>query len=178
MGRLTPPPAAGITKLGEVAVAVAAPTIDLPNIPQGFRHLLLRVSGRSTEAAEQTAVSARFNVDAGANYDWQANQANGVNAFGYESLATTGILLGYVAGASAPAGAVGAAEAALHDYRGSLHKSCLAFTGFRGAAPSGSTAAINISGFWRNVAAINRVTLVLAAGNFDVGTVASLYGLA
>jgi hypothetical protein len=58
-----------------------------------------------------------------------------------------------------------------------FHKIAQVAGGHKTGTASGSFSTSTLTGHWRSTAAITRITLRLAAGNFVTGTTATLYGL-
>jgi hypothetical protein len=164
--------------LADTTLGGAAAQIDFASIPATFAHLMLILYPRGDAAAVSTGLIARFNGDAGANYDWQLMQGQAAVASAAEGIAATGIFSTAVPAASAVGNAFGIYEMLIPHYTNTA-----SFKGFTGRASSKTTNAsggITVqgwSGFWRNVAALNRITLSLASGNFAAGSRATLYGL-
>lgn len=156
--------------VGEQELAVASATIDFTGIAATWDELELIVRPRGDTAAVNTILSLRINNDSGANYDY------GYDGLGVsESVGATNIRLGEIPAGTASAGAHGYYRCDIPNYSdASRLKNVL----FRGGADWG-TAAGNRAwyqgiGKWRSAAAINRLTLALAAGNFAAGSIATL----
>lgn len=158
---------ARLSPIASVLLAAPAATIDFPAIPAaGFTALRLVLSLRADNAAAANQAAIRFNGDAGNNY-----------------VSAASVLGSYIALAPIPAAAsgvatFGAAEVIIPAYNNAARfKSAEYYGGFAdtGAGASGHGAS---GGSWRNVAAINRITVVLTiAGNLVAGSRADLYGL-
>lgn len=166
-------------QLAETVLSGAASSIDFTSIPATFRHLMLVIDTRLTGAVTGAAVGVRFNGDSGANYDMQFLQANNLTVSSGQTLAGTSIAnIGSVPGASATAGLSGLIVATIPNYRGTTFQKTIESRN----TLKRSTAAADFfvqafGGWWRSAAAINQITLIPGSGNFDVGTVATLYGL-
>jgi hypothetical protein len=151
-------------------------TVSFTSIAATYRDLRLVVRGRGTTAANSVAVTLQFNADTGAHYDYERLGASSTSAVAVQSLAQTSVGIGFIPAASAASGVGDAADATIHDYRGSLQKSLKSLTGPKNNTTSGNISINIISGWWRDTSAITRVDVILAAGNFDTGSVVSLYG--
>lgn len=157
----------------------AAASIDFTGIPATFRHLQLVIDGRLSGAVASAGVNLRFNGDTGANYDFQYLQSNNTTVLGGQSLAQTSLAnVGSFPGASATAGLSGGIELTIPNYAGTTwQKTLVSRNALRVGTAAANYYAQVISGFWRSAAAINQITIISGSGNFEIGTVATLYGL-
>lgn len=165
--------------LAEVVLAAPAATIDFSAIPATFRSLMILMQGRGDVAAANTALLMRFNNDSGAaKYGYQIGTFAGTSPAAAESVSTSGISMGQLVGATAPAGSPSAYSIFIPEYRGTtIQKTGIATGGYRVGAGSAQVIAFQAYGVWLDTAAINRVTLSLASGNFIAGSSAVLIGI-
>lgn len=172
------PAAAGLVQIAQIIVSTAQATLDFTSIPGTYRDLLIRVQARGTNAALNVSTRVRFNNDSGSNYDYQTAQFDGSAQTVDTSLGATAMWIGYTPGSTATAGSAGQFDLSIANYIGTaFHKTMLNDSGPKWGTTSATAYRIITSGFWRNTAAITQVTLILDSGNFDTGTVATLYGL-
>jgi hypothetical protein len=169
----------GLVVLADETKAAAQPSFDFAGLPGGHSGLLIAWSGRSSAAATTDIVLARFNADAGNNYDRQRRENSAPTTLTeVQNLAGAVALVGNLPGDSATAGWAGAGEITIPNYAGTVfHKLVRSKSIARtGAAPNvdlGDQGAI-----WRSTAAIERVTLTLNTGpNWMIGSRCTIYGL-
>lgn len=164
--------------LADTTLVGSAATIDFTSIPATFAHLRLAIYGRGDTVAVGTNILARLNNDSTAVYQYQLLLASAAVASAVEGLAQTSIVLGNMPAASAGANFFGACVIDLLHYAGATNQKVLEYlTGFRSGGATGNGTTYKGSGWWANGAAINRLTLIPAAGNFVAGTRATLYGI-
>lgn len=168
-----------LRKLADQTIAGAsAATIDFQNINQRHAHLLLIVYGRSTAAVATVSLYLRFNNDSAAVYDYQQLYGNAAAAGAGEAFAQNQIRLGTLPGATAPANVFGSCHADIPHYAGTVGEKTLNARGSTKAGTTTTTLVVEQTAcFWRSAAAINRLTLLLSGGNFEIGSRATVYGL-
>lgn len=153
-------------------------TVTFSSIAATYRDLRLVIRGRGTSASASVAVTITFNNDTGANYDYERVSAvsNAVSAIGLT--AQNSINFGGIAAASATADVADAMIVDIFDYRGTtFQKAANSRSGTKTGTAAANLATEAKSGWWRSTAAINRVDVILSAGNFTTGSVVSLYGV-
>jgi hypothetical protein len=162
------------------SIATSTPTsgtsVTFSSIPSTYKHLQIRILGRTDYASTNDSVTVRFNSDTGSNYSYHAIQgaAGGVSAAGVAS--TTGILLNNgLAGSESGSSIFGADIIDIHDYSStSKNKTVRAFNGRENNT---SVSVIGIrSGAWYSTSAVTSVTLIFN-GNAQSGSVFALYGI-
>lgn len=158
-------------------LSIATATIDTGAIiPSTYAHLLVVVYARGDTAATNIQVSMRFNNDSAANYDWEQVGANINTASGSEGAGATSIKVGECAANTAPASVFDSCFIAVPQYAGTTgQKTSLALNGLKTGTTSGSFFGRSTAGWWRSTAAITRITLFPTAGNFQIGTRATVY---
>ena len=177
IGGAVPSVGAALFLIKNTTLTVAAATVDFTNIPQSFRHLELVCQMRGDTAATNVAVGLRFNNDSGANYDYIIMAANATAAGVGEGLAQTQMQAFQMSGATAPANSADGFNVLIHNYASTIHRK--AITSLNSEKLAETTTNIYLratAGWWRSTAAIDRVTILPASGNFVVGCVFSLYG--
>jgi hypothetical protein len=169
-----------LTQLASTVLGASAPSIDFSGIAATLTHLLIVYYLRSDAATTNDNLLIRFNNDSGANYDMQADRAFAATPAANEALAATSInCTSCLCGANAPANVFAGGTIEIHNYaNASNNKTASVVGGSKGGTTTGTLIASRIAGFWRSSAAINRVTLLPATGNFVTGSLATLYGLA
>lgn len=161
-----------LTVISRTVLAAPAASVDLTSIPATYENLILEVMGIGTAAANSVVGRVRFNGDSAANYDSQYGQAQGSSNF-QASRAATAIQDSFFLPAANSTPAVGAARIWIPNYaRTTLRKIATSICSHVDSGPSVS----KHTTLWRSTAAINQVTVVLSSGNFDTGTVVTLYG--
>lgn len=172
------PGTAGVAVISDQTLSGAAATITFSSIPATYKELRVILQGRGDTAASAVNVSLRFNADTGANYDRQFFQGNVSAASAGESFAQTSAQVGTLSAATSPANAAGQIAIEIPNYTGAVfQKTAEARTGFKSSTASGGLLMQDSSIFWRNTAAITQIDLIASAGNFIIGTRATLYGI-
>jgi hypothetical protein len=137
-----------------------------------YKHLQLRIVGRSTRAAADDAMFIQLNGDTGANYAWHRLLGNGSTA---SSTGLTGIAvphLGVIPANSATANLFGGVVADLIDpYSTTKNTTIRSLAGF-----AISWIALH-SVLHLNTSAITSIRLFNLGGNMQVGSRFSLYGI-
>ena len=153
-------------------------TVTFAAIPQYFQDLEIVLNGRGTVVATNAVVIIHFNGDTTGNYDYEFLQATAALAQGGGALATSSPTVANVCGSTAPAGASGIARIYIPNYSGTtFQKSSLTLSNAK--VNTATTAGIFLQSYsvwWRNTAAITQIELILAANNWDTGSIVSLYG--
>jgi hypothetical protein len=168
-------------RIAELLLTVATFELDFLNIPDNYKHLILRILTRSTGAVTGTELDFYFNGDnTTTNYDYMyivaaagAAIPNPTNVLG------AGVMeMGTCAGANAPAGAADCTELDIHGYAQTvLQKSAIAQTAQKRANTTGNLVMGIRAGWFRSTTKINRITCRLGTGDFEVGTIATLFGV-
>lgn len=169
----------GLVKLAEVGpLGSGQATLDFTSIDQNFRSLILDAQFRGTTAANTVAVALRINNDSGANYDYQQFIGSGAAASAAEAFGQTSLAIGNMPGSTAAAGLAAQFRCEIANYVGTtFNKTALTRMANKAGTGTGNLAIVELGGFWRSTAAITRVTLIPNTGNFDTGSVATLWGV-
>lgn len=173
-----PPSSSGAMSLIASAIlGVAAATIDLTSIPAGFSLLNILLITQTDNASNQNLLIT-FNGDSGNNYDCEQSNANASSPTATESSNAAASLN---IGAVAPSNATGctlSTTISLPWYSATtFHKTLVASGTLTLGTATTNYWLRSASGRWRSTAAINRITLTLAAGNFIAGTQWAMYGV-
>lgn len=158
----------------------AVASFDFASIPQTFAHLMVVLEARGDTAGNLVSACVRFNNDSGASqYSYAAILNTSASADGtLDNTSNTLGLLGAVPAAAAAAQLAGTTSFTVQRYAGgTLLKRWLAQYGTQYASTTGAWQMGLTSGFWNSSAAITRVTLFPASGNFVAGSRATIYGL-
>jgi hypothetical protein len=148
------------------------------SIPGTYHHLKLVLIARGDTLATSTNVLLTFNADTGAHYDFEGFQASGTTVAAFQNLALTNAFLANMASGSAAAGLASQTSVEIAGYAGTaFQKTFITQNGMERATTTGNLFAVYGTGYWRSTAAITRITLTPAAGNFDVGSAFYLYGI-
>ena len=172
--------AAGLALIQKITVTTAQALLDFTSIPGTFSHLQLVLSVRGTKAATVDTFQLQVNGDTGAHYSSQRTasfQTSNDNA--QAGVTTAQLTMGSVSAGTAPTSVVIPYTITIPSYaNASMFKSLNAQGGYRTGSGGGNFEQYNLIGFWDQAAAITRLTFSFAGGNFEVGSVGSLYGLA
>lgn len=171
--------AKGVGAIYDTTLGAAAASIDVTGIIDDYAHLRLVLYARGDTAALSTTVGLRFNNDSAGNYDQQyytmrTTPANVVTA------AHTSIVCAVIPAASGTSGAVGVSEIVIPNYAGATLRKAISWKGWAKETADGTTSGyggVVGGGEWRSTAAVTRVTLTPAAGNFLAGTRLTIYGM-
>ena len=153
-------------------------SITFSNIPQGYKHLQIRIIGRGTTATGGTYATGnrgQFNGDTGSNYSahWLDGSGSAATAGGSASL--TYLYLGNVTDSAATANTFGVSVVDILDYTNTSKYKTVRY--LFGADGNGAGYVEFGSGLWMNTAAITSMYMVLTGGNFAQYTRISLYGI-
>lgn len=165
----------------DTAIVGPVSSFDVSGISTAYRALFLQLVGRGTAAAGSTSVLLRFNNDSAGNYDYENFQANNATVASLGSVAQSSIFVGSIPAASVAAGIGGQVDISIGDYTNTTYHKIMHSRAFvktsAGAPAAGDLTSFNPSGTWRSTAAINRITILPSAGNFDTGTRLTIWGL-
>ena len=164
--------------VGPTTLGSTSATIDLTSISAAYQDLVLIVSARGDTAAAAVDVNVRFNGDTGSNYSYNMDVigTGGASTVTSNDAQTDVGLVTAMPGSTATANYHAAIMIEIIDYTNT------------GKTRQGYARASNITSnlqmrsteayfAWMNTAnAINQITLTPSAGNFDTGTVYTLYG--
>jgi hypothetical protein len=177
-------PAGGVVRLSQIIVSGSSvPTLEFGSIPATYSSLAIHLKARGSTAATYTCLYARFNLDGAGTtkYTSEMSIASGNGAGGlvaFEELAQDKLRVGTIAANGVAAGIADQWNMTLIDYnRAVFHKTIQSDGTLRYGLTTGLIQTAVHRGWWWDVAAINRIVLLLSDGNFEVGTVATLYGI-
>jgi hypothetical protein len=166
----------GVGMVADSTLGAAAASIDFTGLPTTYAHLMVFLHARGDTAATWMLASLRFNNDSGANYYQQRINGTAAAVSASESLAQTALPVGDIPAGSAPAGIGGSCVVFIPGYStGSFSKGVSSVNAAPAGTATGTLATEVRSGFWNSGANINRITLTASAGNFAIGTRATVY---
>jgi hypothetical protein len=153
-------------------------TISFSSIPSTYKHLQIRLIGRTNVASTNGGVRIAMNSDAtAANYRSHYLQGNGSTvSAGTSAGSTSGIQdMASITGNNATANNFGAAVIDILDYTNTnKYKTVRSLSG---QDNNGNGATTFASGLWLSTSAINALTLEGNGSNFVQYTTAALYGV-
>jgi hypothetical protein len=164
-----------LTRLAQTVVAAPTATITFAAISNAYEDLIISFNGQLSSPTVDF-VYASLNGDTGANY---AGSRAVIQNSGpaYTTATITGLYAGLVGGAVAGANYADSFEATIYNYkRTSFYKQCLSRNSLRFGAALNTITHESFVSNWLNTAAVTSIALRAAAGNFTVGSVATLYG--
>jgi hypothetical protein len=149
--------------------------ISFASIPQGYKHLQLRITGRPVSAGYAGTMYLYMNNDGGANYNSHLLKGNGSAVSSAAFTSGNGIVAyGLNVESSTTAGSYSTSIIDVLDYTStSKNKTARWFTGYTGSA---SNQVALVSGAWRSTAAVTDM-YVAWDGYVATGSRFSLYGI-
>lgn len=145
-------------------------------VPGTLDALLVVAHLRTTEAITASNARITFNNDTGANYDEQRVTGASVTASAGSSVGQAAISY-IVAGASDATGAFAAMVLWIPDYAGTVaEKSVIGLSGYADETAVNSNLMGKV-GHWRSTAAISRLAVTAASGDFLTGSRVTVYGI-
>jgi hypothetical protein len=161
------------TKIASVSVGSGgASSIDFTSIPSTYTDLVVKLSGRTTEASVYAGVYVSFN---GTAYNSSGRLLEGDGSSASSGTFSNGAI-SFIAGSTATSNTFGSTEVYIPNYAGSTNKSYSS----DGVGENNATLALAHlnAGLWSNTAAINQVTLdAYLTNTFVQYTTATLYGV-
>lgn len=147
-------------------------TITFSSIPQTYTDLELVIQVRENSGSDGNTF-IQFNSDSGTNYS--LTQLYGSGSAGGSNRASSQTKTGFYGNASQvdPSTTYGFSKAYIFNYSNS--------TTYKSIYSQGNYTAIEVvarTHLWRSTAAITRIDLTLASGNYANGSVVTLYGIA
>ena len=161
-------------------LTTSTPNITFSVIPQGYKHLQLRVFGRSTGAYTYSSVYVQPNSDSGLNYSFHALTGDGATATanGRGTGSDVAWTVQNITGNNATANNYGMVIIDIFDYTNTnKYKTMRSFGGYDNngsGTPIGT--ANNNSSVWLSTTAITSLSLA-TDGDFMQYTHAALYGI-
>ena len=165
-------------QLYDNVAAGAIASWDVSSISQAYNYLKVLVQGRSDNATVLTTILLRLNNDSAANYNGNNPTFQNATVVGGETLGATSMPVGAVPGSTATANRPGNSELVIHDYKGTVFHKQVTGSAMHTRDDSTTNQEVQLlGGLWRSTAAVNRITVTPAAGNFIAGSRLTIYGL-
>jgi hypothetical protein len=153
-------------------------SFDITSGLGGYDELRLVLYGRGTGSGGSRNVLLRFNNDSGGNYDSDWFSFYGGTGAGAESIGGTSAYVGDVPAASATADRFGVVEVKIPAYENTVGtKYGTSDAGWSQSTATNGTLRQVVGFGWRSTAAINRITLTPASGDFKTGSRLVIYGV-
>lgn len=150
--------------------------IEFTNIPQTYTDLLVKLSGRSSNAANDSDTPRlQFNADTATNYSNRRLVGNGSTAASYNNSSEASMRLGYLPASGRTASTFGNLEIYVPNYTSSNQKS----VSVDGVDENNATEAYSalVAGLWTGTSAITSIKLFITSYNFVQYSTATLYGI-
>lgn len=155
--------------------------ISFENISPYYKHLLISGVGRGDGAITESDVNVRFNADSGANYQHQTLRGDSAVASAAAATAQNNIYIGQAPCASADLYFAAGFEILIPNYINiSFYKQLISRNVHAPDDTVANRAMVNSGGMWFDTSLIYQIELILttgSAGNWDDGTIFTLYGL-
>lgn len=155
--------------------------ISFENISPEYKHLVISGQGRGDGAILESDVNVRFNADSGANYQYQDLRGENAAASAAAATGTNNILIGQAPCASGDNYHASSFEILIPNYINTVfYKQLISKNIHIPNTVVANFANINVGGMWFDSSLIDQIELVLttaSAGNWDIGTIFTLYGL-
>ena len=150
-------------------------TITFSSIPSTYKHLQIRILGRTNRASQELdVITATFNSDTAANYSEHWLTGNGTAASAAGNASTSGVSVYRLTGSTAGSNTFGVIVLDILDYADTnKYKTTRNLGGYDN---NGSGQIYLGSGNWRSTSAINRIDLT-PIGSFVQYSQAALYGI-
>jgi hypothetical protein len=153
-----------------------AASIEFAGIPQGYKHLQLRVLARSgSTASGGNYLSMRFNGDSGSNYTYHALQGDGSSATAAGLASQNTVYLQRMANNNDASGIYGAMVVDLLDYSNVTKYKTVRNLGAYDA--NGSGRVYFSSSAWMNTAAVTSISIAPESSTFNQYSSFALYGV-
>lgn len=157
-------------KIASTTLGSAASSITFSSIASTYTDLIVVVQG--TYSTSDDLICLRYNNDTGSNYSSTNMYGNGTSAQAYRASNATSIQAGWYPN---PGGASVVSNMVSHIFNYSnttTYKTNIS----RGDTSNVQGTAARV-GLWRSTAAVNRIDLIMLAGNLQSGTTATIYGI-
>jgi len=153
------------TPIATTTLSSAVSSVDFTSIPSTYTDLVIIMQAK--HSATNTGVAMGYNSDTGTNYSLTAISGNGTSASSFRNTSVSPANIADIDNSNFNAVVINVMNYANSTtYKTAISKS---------AAPS--TYVTSYCSLWRNTAAITKVTLSVAGGNFVSGSTFTLYGI-
>jgi hypothetical protein len=168
---------AGALTLLSTTTLAAAGTFDVSSISGSYNDLVLVLIAREVGSGSGLIPALRLNNDSAGNYYSERLRATGSTASATESLGSTAMQIGAVPGSSSIANAFGILEYTIFGYAATTWLKIVQLTAAHVDNITTGNIYVNRStGLWNSTAAVNRVAVAGAGGNFVTGSQLRIYG--
>ena len=157
-------------KIATTTLGSAKSSITFSSISSAYTDLVVVVQG--TYSTSDDIITLTYNNDTGTNYSDTTMYGNGTSALSYRNTTASAIQVGWYPN---PGGAAVVSNMVLHIFNYS--NTTTYKTNISRADTSNVQGAAARVGLWRSTAAINRIDLIMIAGNLQTGTTATIYGI-
>jgi hypothetical protein len=157
-------------KIATTTLGSAESSITFSSISSAYTDLVVVVQG--TYSTSDDIITLTYNNDTGTNYSDTTMYGNGTSALSYRNTTASAIQVGWYPN---PGGAAVVSNMVLHIFNYS--NTTTYKTNISRADTSNVQGAAARVGLWRSTAAINRIDLIMIAGNLQTGTTATIYGI-
>jgi hypothetical protein len=167
--------AAGATYVPIQTITASGSVSDVAftSIPSTYTDLYIVCQGRTANSVSEQAVQVYLNNDFTGLGSFTELRGDGSSATSNRTTSTSGIRVGYFAGASAVSGVLGQCNFSIMNYANTTTYKTLIARG--GVASSSTTAAV---GLFRSTSAITSVGIAtFGAGNYTAGSTFTLFGI-
>lgn len=164
-----------------VFVASSASSVTFNNLNQyatDYKHLQIRLTGRSDEAGSSNArdLRIRANADTGSNYSSHRLRGDGAGVYSDASTSQTAIFgAALFPRPSNPTTEYGAGVIDLLDFASTTKNKTFRF--LTGLKPTGEDQIVLGGGAWLSTTAVASITIFANSGNLATGSRFSLYGI-
>jgi hypothetical protein len=155
-------------KIATTTLGSASSTIDFTSIGSGYTDLRLVLTGKAVSSASGIF---RFNSDSATNYSYTILYGDGTSAASGRQTSQNAIGTNYGSGLSTTPFLI---TIDIFSYAGSTFKTSLVSVQ---NDQNGSGEVNRIVGLWRSTSAITAVNLLTGSGQYDTGTIATIYGI-
>ncbi len=167
----------GVILFNDQTLGADTATISIASIPAGYKNIRITVQGRVSGAVVNGTLGILLNGDASNAYDWTYVQNNNATLSGNTAAANAYAFVGYLPGTSVTRGSTaGSYTIMIPNYAGTVFEKSITSNGGMVDSTAGNVFKIDAQLSWRNTAAINAVTVMLASGTkLLAGTRATTY---
>ena len=172
------PPAAAPTSYESIATTtvgvLGSSNISFTSIPSTYKHLQLRITGRSLSTAT-TQISLRYNSDTGSNYSEHQVRGDGSSASAYGGASVSAVQTGGLPGLNSLSNTFGSLVIDILDYNNTNKNKTTRI--LNGWDLNGSGAVGLYSAGWYSTSAISQIDAFVSGYNFVQYTQIALYGI-
>jgi hypothetical protein len=173
-------PLTGFVSIATVTVGSGGQaSAEFTSIPSVYKHLQIRITGRSTLTGNRTATLLQFNGDTTSNYRWHGLGGSGASASGEESGSlVSAIRLGSsnIPMSDAGSNIFGVSVADILDYTNTNKNKVT--RSLAGQDQNNTNGRINlVSGLWLNTASVTSIKVIAEGASWAEYSSIALYGI-